>query len=67
MRAIPLHPRLKTELAALAPYEPHLPILRRSKHGTLLAMGYGGIGHIFERWLVKQGLDITAHGESAYN
>lgn len=61
-RAIPMHPRLKEELSRLPVYPDDAPVFTH-----IYADGFGtgldvkSLAHVFERWLPKMGLAITAH------
>jgi site-specific recombinase XerD len=57
-RAVPIHPRLALELRKVeAPNPDHAVIEGRNGQ----PLNPKSFAHIFERWLVKLGLDITAH------
>ena len=60
-RAIPLHPRLKDELRQLPNQEAHQAVIPRVRGRATTPMTSHSVAHIFERWLPKQGLQITAH------
>lgn len=60
-RAIPIHPRLKDELRTLPRQEADRPIIGHTHTNADTPITPKSLGHVFERWLRKQGLGITAH------
>lgn len=60
-RAIPIHPRLKDELAQLGTTDPEASVIYRVHGSDANPMGPKCVSHIFERWLTAQGLTITPH------
>lgn len=59
-RAVPLHPTLHTELALHAPREAHMAVAGRTDTHTCYTDPQA-LAHIFERYLPKRGLRISAH------
>lgn len=56
-RSVPICQALTKSLQAAGPKESG-PVLESNRGG---AIGYGGLDHLFARWLAKRGLRITAH------
>lgn len=59
-RSIPLHPALQAELEQHAPREPHMAVAGRTDTHQCYTDPQA-LAHLFERYLPKRGLRISAH------